>query len=280
MQKKQIILILLIFVLIACSPAPSAPEQPSVETIVAGTLEALTAVPVQPSATTAFDGTPFTDDNLSFVIPTGIATSVTEEVVQAVPPSEGTPWWGVYPEYHTYSLEGYAITDGYRNIKIYLYPIQEYVAMNEDVRNRIESLKSLIANPNQPFPERLPFLPTFNASAYFYSNYGTVNFQNGSGIRYLTAFSQVPAPILNNLMLYTFQGITNDGLYYVSTTFAVNIGFLIGYPAPTGWDDVAAIQTQVETVTQQLNNSKPEAFTPSMLTLDALIQSISVTGIP
>lgn len=277
MHKKQILFIFIVFVLIACSPTVPATEQPSVETIVAGTLEALTASAPIP---TEVNGTPFTDDNISFVIPTGIATSVTEEVVQAVPPSEGTPWWGVYPEHHKYNLQGYVITDGYRNIEVFLYPIDEYAAMNEDVATRIETLKSLIANPNQPLPERLPFLPTFNASSYFHSNFGTVNFQNGSGIRYITGFSQVPVPILNSVMMYTFQGITNDGLYYVSTTFAVNIGFLVGQQAPTDWPDVAILQNQIDTVTQQLNNSKPEAFTPSLLVLDSLVQSINVTGLP
>ncbi|MBL8051513.1 MAG: hypothetical protein JNM46_09860, partial [Anaerolineales bacterium] len=168
MQKKHISLIFLIFVLIACSPAPSAPEQPSVETIVAGTLEALTASAPIP---TEVNGISFIDDNISFVVPTGIATSAIEEVVQAVPPSEGTPWWGVHPEHRQYNLEGYVITDGFRQYSIYLYPIEGYIAVNEDVGKNIETLKSLIANPNQPLPERLPFLPTFNAGQIFYSNF-------------------------------------------------------------------------------------------------------------
>lgn len=280
MKKIHSLLIFLIIALVACSPAPSISEQPSVETIVAGTLEALTAIaPVQPSAT-AISGVSFTDDNLSFVIPTGIAASVTEEVVQAVPPSEGTPWWGVYPEHRQYHLAGYALTDVFHRVDIYLYPIEEYVSMNEDVGTGIETLKSLIENPNQPLPERLPFLPTFNAGQMFYSNFGTVTFQNGTGIRYITEFSQFPHPISNNGMFYTFQGITNDGQYYVSAILPINIGFLVGYPTPTDQGDFVFIESEVEKVTEQLNNSKPEAFTPSMLTLDALIQSISVTGIP
>lgn len=280
MKKHFIFFVVLAVMLTACGSAPASSAQPSIETIVAGTLESLTAsAPVVPTAT-AINGTPVTFSKISFVIPDGIATSATEEIISAVPSGEGVPWWGTYPEHYIYNLEGYPITDGYRSISVYLYPIQEYVAMNEDVGNRIESLKSLIANPNQPLPERLPFLPTFNASSYFHSNFETVNFQNGSGIRYLTAFSQIPVPILNQLMLYTFQGITNDGLYYVSATFAVNIGFLVGQTAPTDWPDPVILQNQLDTVTQQLNNSKPEAFTPSLLVLDSLVQSILVNGIP
>ncbi|HCR72398.1 MAG TPA: hypothetical protein DIW23_13195 [Anaerolineae bacterium] len=277
MKIKHNILVLLIFILIACSPAST--QQPSVETIVAGTLEALTASAPIP---TEVNGILFTDDNISFVVPTGIATSATEEIVEESLPADDMPWWATHPEYHKYNLEGYVVTDGWRDIEIFLYPIEEYVAMNVSVAARVESLKSLITNPNQPLPEPqwMPFLPSFNAGSYFYSNFETVSFQNGSEIRYLTAFSQVPVPILNNLMLYTFQGITNDGLYYVSTTFAVNIGFLIGKQAPTDWPDVAILQNEIDTVTEQLNNSKPEAFTPSLLVLDSLVQSIVVNGLP
>ncbi|MBL8090503.1 MAG: hypothetical protein KF758_17570 [Anaerolineales bacterium] len=277
MQKKQNLFIFIIFVLIACSPAVPAPEQPSVETIVAGTLQALTAA--APVATEV-NGISFIDDNISFVIPTGIATSTIEEVVQAVPPSEGTPWWGVYPEHRQYHLEGYVLTDTFHQAEIYLYPIAEYVATNEDVGKNIETLKSLIANPNQALPERLPFLPTFNAGPMFYSNFGNITFQNGSGIRYVTEFSQFPHPITNNGMFYTFQGITNDGLYYVSAILPINVDFLVGYPTPTDQRDFAFIESEVLRVTDQLNNTSSDSFTPRLTALDSLIQSINVVGLP
>jgi hypothetical protein len=276
MRKQFIFFVVLAVLVTACSGSP-APAQPSVETIVAGTLEALTASAPIP---TEVSGISFVDDNISFVIPTGIATSATEEVVQAVPPSEGTPWWGVYPEHRQYHLAGYALTDVFHRVDVYLYPIEEYIAMNEDVGKNIETLKSLIANPNQPLPERLPFLPTFNAGQMFYSNFGTVTFQNGSGIRYITEFSQFPHPISNNGMFYTFQGITNDGLYYVSAILPINVDFLVGYPTPTDQGDFVFIESEVIRVTDQLNNTSSDSFTPKLTVLDTLIQSINVTGIP
>ncbi|MBL8099277.1 MAG: hypothetical protein JNK81_08845 [Anaerolineales bacterium] len=277
MQKKQITLIFLIFVLIACSPAVPAPEQPSVETIVAGTLQALTASAPIP---TEVNGISFIDDNISFVIPTGIATSATEEIVEESLPAADMPWWATYPQYHTYNLAGYVLTDTFHKADIYIYPIAEYVAMNEDVGKNIETLKSLIANPNQALPERLPFLPTFNAGQMFYANFGTATFQNGSGIRYITEFSQFPHPITNNGMFYTFQGITNDGLYYVSAVFPINVDFLVGYPTPTDQGDFAFIESEVIRVTEQLNNTSSDSFTPRLSALDTLIQSINVTGLP
>lgn len=293
MKKNFLVIVLITLLLIGCSPV-TTPAQPNVETIVAGTLQALTAGPVaQPEiasttepavsnepAPTAISGIPVNFGKISFVIPEGIALSATEEKVEAVPAGEGVPWWGAYPAHAQYPLQGYALTSGFQTIQIYVYPIAEYVAMNEEVGKGIEVLKSLIANPSQPVPERLPFLPTFNAGQMFHSNFSALNFQNGSGIRYVTEFSQFPHPISNSGMIYTFQGITNDGLYYVSAILPINIGFLVGYPTPTDQGNFEEIEKQVELVTQQLNNSSPESFTPSMLKLDALIQSITVTGLP
>lgn len=276
MKIKYTTLVFLIFLLIACSPAP-AQEQQSLETIVASTLESLTA---SAPAATEVNGTPITFSKISFVFPEGLATSATEEKIELSPPSEGMPWWETYPAHIRYPIGGYLLTEQFHEPKIYVYPIAEYVAINDDVAKKVETLKSLIANPAQPTPERLPFLPTFNAGEMFHSNFGTVAFQNGSGIRYITEFSQFPHPITNNGMFYTFQGITNDGLYYVSAILPINIGFLIGYPTPTDQGDFVFIENEVKRVTEQLNNSIPEAFTPSMLTLDALIQSINITGIP
>jgi hypothetical protein len=244
---------------------------------VAGTLQALTAT--APVATEV-NGISFTDDNISFVIPTGIATSATEEIVEESLPAADMPWWATYPQYHTYNLAGYVLTDTFHKADIYIYPIAEYVAMNEDVGKNIETLKSLSANPNQALPERLPFLPTFNAGQMFYANFGNVTFQNGSGIRYLTAFSQFPHPIYNLDMIYTFQGITNDGLYYVSAVFPINVDFLIGYPTPTDQGDFVFIESEVIRVTDQLNNTSSDSFTPRLTALDTLVQSINVVGLP
>lgn len=273
-----IIFTTLAIILMACGGA-SAPQQPSVETIVAETLQALTAVAVQPNVT-AVNGSPFTFSKFSIVIPQGLAASLDEEKVEAVPPSEGMPWWGISPAHVQYPIYEYNVAEISHDPEIYIYPIAEYIAINPDIAQGVEIIKSLSNSPNQLLPAGLPFLPTWNAGQMFHSNFETVAFQNGSGIRYLTEFSQFPHPISNTGMIYTFQGITNDGLYYVSAILPINVDFLVGYPTPTDQGDFVFIQSEVERVTQQLNTASSEAFTPSLLTLDALMQSMSVTGIP
>lgn len=293
MKLKQIPFVLTIFILVACIPAPATSQQPNVETIVAGTLQALTSVPIQPAETLPANATPVPVEvntqvngkainfgKISFVIPTGVATGSSEIKKEAIPPSEGMPWWEVRPASVEYELIDYALTGTFHDAKIYVYPIAEYIAMNDSVAEMIGKLQSINANPTQPLPERLPYLPTWNAGPMFYSNHGEVNFQNGTGIRYITEHSQFPHLITNNGMFYTFQGITNDGLYYVSAVLPINIEFLNGYPTPTDQGDFVFIENEVKKMTDQLNNSSPESFTPSITALDALIQSITVTGIP
>lgn len=288
MQPKQIIFVFLVFVLIACGPAPSTPEQTSVETIVAGTLQALTPTAEPATATPA--GTTFTSNNISFVIPPNVALSVKEELIEGVQPTEFIPWWEVHPAHQQHTLEGYIFPDTFHTPKIYLYPVADFVAINESVAQGIESLKSIIATPNQTLPEELPFLPTFNAAQIFYSNVGVVNFQNGSGIRYITQFGQAPLPINNHEVFYTFQGITSDGLYYVSAILPIHASFLAEYGSPEypvpadgipfDWENWENIDVHVSAVKDKLNATSPEAFSPSLLVFDSFINSILVTGNP
>lgn len=44
---------------------------------------------------------------------------------------------------------------------------------------------------------------------------------DGGGIRYLTQFGQAAGLITNPELFYTFQGLTDDGAYYVAAVFPV-----------------------------------------------------------
>ena len=107
-----------------------------------------------------------------------------------------------------------------------MYPVNEYIQVNPDVAAVIDKLKTIINSPGQPLPENLPFLPAFNAAQTFHSNEQPLTFQNGTGIRFLTQYGQAPYPVNNNSLFYTFQGLTNDGAYYVAAILPINAAFL------------------------------------------------------
>lgn len=285
MKRNLLSLIMvLVFTTLACGliSAPAAPAQPGVETIVAGTFQALTST--APPTQTPISGTSISINGVSFVIPNGLGNGVQAEAVEAIPPSNDMPWWDIGPAYNRYLIQGYPLPEGFHEPMIFVYPVDEYIQMNQDVADVINDLKTIINSPGQPLPENMPFLPAFNAAQVFHSNEQPLKFQNGAGIRFLTQYAQAPYPVNNNGLFYTFQGLTSDGRYYVSAILPINAAFLSldGNPdtplpadgVPFDWENFENIPQHFELVKQKLNATDPNTFMPSLTGLDALIQSI------
>jgi hypothetical protein len=294
MRKKVLGLAGILFATLACgliAPATPATEQPGVETIVAATFQALTsaAPEIQTPTQTPLEasGTTIAVNNISFVIPTEIGNGAQAESIAAIPPSDNMPPWDIGPAYQKYLIQGYALSDTFHEPVIFVYPVNEYIQMNVDVGTLVNELKSIINSPSQPLPENLPFLPIFNAAQVFHSNEKVLEFQNGTGIRFLTQYAQAPYPVNNQSLFYTFQGLTSDGAYYVSAILPVNAAFLSadGNPdtplpadgAPFDWENFENVPQHFDLVKQKLNATDPNAFTPSLTTLDALIHSITAS---
>jgi len=291
MKRKFLGLTGILFLTLACGLiTPATPAQPGVETIVAATFQALTAA--APATQTPYEasGTTITVNNISFVIPTKIGNGAQAETIEAVPPSNDAPWWDIAPAYNKYLIQGYPLSNTFHEPAIYVYPVNEYVQMNKDVATLVNQLKTITSSQGQPLPENLPFLPTFNAAQVFHSNEQVQKFQNGTGIRFLTQYAQAPYPVNNNSLFYTFQGLTNDGAYYISAILPINAAFLSpdGNPntplpadgVPFDWNNFENIPAHFELVKQKLNATDPNAFTPSLTNLDTMIQSVRITGTP
>jgi hypothetical protein len=277
---------LLIFILACGLTKEATPAQTGVETVVAATFEALTAA--APATQAPANGTAIAVNNISFVIPSGFGNGVQAETTEAVPPSEDMPWWGIGPAYNKYLIQGYSLSETFHHPAIYVFPVDEYIQMNPDVATLIEKLRGILNTPSQPLPERLPFLPTFNAGQIFYSNEQILAFQNGTGVRYLTQYAQAPYPANNKDLFYTFQGLTSDGTFYVSAILPINAAFLPAdggpdTPLPAGgvpfdWNNFENVPAHFELVKEKLNATDPNAFSPSLSILDTLIQSIHINS--
>jgi hypothetical protein len=289
MKRELLSLAGIYFLTLACGlSTPNTPAQPGVETIVAGTFQALTAA--APPTQTPVGGTAIAINNISFVIPTGLGNGTQAEKIEAVPPSADMPWWEIVPAYNKYQIQGYFLPKTFHKPVIYVYPIDEYIQVNQDIKALVDKLKTILNSPGQPLPENLPFLPTFNAAQLFYANEKILTFQNGQGIRFLTQYGQAPYPVNNTDMFYTFQGLTNNGAYYVAAILPASAAFLpadgnpdTSLPAdgvPFDWNNFENINQHFELVKQKLNGTEPNAINPTLTNLDALIQSIQIKGTP
>jgi hypothetical protein len=244
------------------------------------TAPATTVVVVVPPVNTV----PPAAGGVSLVIPPGWAASAQTELV----PSSNSldlPAWEVHPAYTHVTIQGYPLQGKLFEPGIFIYPAAEFGQLSTGAAQSINDLKGILAAQG-PLPEHLPFLPPLNAAQVFYSNVARLPFQNGTGIRYLTQFDQAPLPVNNNELLYTFQGLTQDGRYYVAAILPVNAAFLsadtrLDTPLPTGgvpfdWNNFEAMPAYLEAVKQKLESTDPSQFTPSLAELDAMISSLTV----
>ena len=261
----------------ACSAADSSTTLPD------PTATSAPAVTVEPTATTApivpaATAVPTTDDSLDISLDTGgMATGFQTETVSAVPASDNAPYWEVLPEYTRVTLEGYPISNHLMQPQIFIYPAQELEEVNEDAGQIVASLQTLIQSP-QEIPN-MPFLPLFNAAQVMHAHTQYLDFKNGQGLRYLTEYAQGIVPINNYELIYTYQGLTSDGQYYVAAVLPVGHPSLpeganiTGNEPPAFTSDFPAY---VADVVSTLNPQPGNTFTPDLTQLDAMMSSLEI----
>lgn len=236
-------------------------------------------------------GTIVSFDLLSFFLPQGVASGASGNHAMRND-SEDTAWWQKTPGHLQVILGDYYVLQG--NIhqpQIYIYPTQAYAEMVPTVFESLHRLYNILGVTEALIEaDQLPVVPFFNAKQDFASNIQVISFQNGSGVRFLTHYSQYPALVNNQELFYQFQGVTSNGAYYIIAILPINAPFLsenseialntpmdgINYPDtdspnPT-WNDYFTAVTELS------NTTSPGSFTPTIDLLDMLIQSIKIAN--
>ncbi len=265
------ILIAFAFVLSACSAPTATPAATTVPTVVIPEPTAAnpepTAVPTQ--APVELSGELAVDLN-------GIGQSISSETIAAVNASSNEPFWMILPEHSISTLTGYPISNHLLKPQIFVYPVAELTAANEGAGKIAADLDALLKS-QQP-GENLPFMPLFNAQQVLHSQVSFLDFKNGKGVRFVTQFDQAPLPINNHELIYTFQGLTNDGKYYVAAVLPVNLASLPADEKVTGdaTEFMSGFQKYLDDTVTMLDGQAASAFTPDLGKLDAMMQSIEI----
>jgi hypothetical protein len=161
--------------------------------------------------------------------------------------------------------------------QIVVYPAAAYSAMHPLAGVQIEQLQTLLATRPSTPGGTMPYLPLNNAAQVFHSQVAYLSFANGAGVRYLTAFSQDASPTTNQHLIYTFQGLTDNGLYYVAAFFPVTTAVLPDTVEVDDWEAFANnYSTYVAETKATLNDLTPLDFTPDFNLLDAVVTSLQV----
>jgi len=308
-------IVLLIFALTSCGGGKA--DVPAVQTVVAETFQALTAnapelAPTSESApillstptaeslpsplpTSAQPTTPepnVTFEGISFYLNYQLANSWSYEITPLPDPTSDNPFQ--QPSQYRLQFEGFVgadavFHDDWRTPRLYVIPVANMQSFpgggyGLDV---LAQLQQILTTKPAKLSENMPILPfnvNFDNGEAFHSNVNYVNFKNGAGVRFLAQFAQFPNTI-GHRASYIFEGLTNDGKYYVCMTLPISQTALDQYNAPYDtvnsdpvaskafWDNFESYLVGAIAILEETPNS---SFTPDLSQLDALVQSLSV----
>lgn len=260
----------------SAAPLPTQPAQPTA---------APTLVPTQPapSATLPPDLPRAAFNGISFSYPQSLAANVSYEIVPANPATADSPGWDIYPQYTLFNFNDYALAHTFHNASIAVYPTAEYAAMQPYAAEAFSRLAQVLASRQTSFTgnQTLPLLPIWNAAQMLQSNVSYFRFANGSGVRYLTQYGQAVYPINNEAVFYTYQGITDDGKYYITAVLPVNHEALPNTAEegiPNGdWQGFSEnFLAYLEAIEPWMDELPADGFTPRLEELDAMLASLTV----
>ena len=299
--KRLTALLIGLLLLTACVPAATETNMPMSTAIPATEFATpipaiLTAVPATelppsptPTAQSFNTGTEVTFGSLSLVVPPGVASGASGSDFPRND-SEDAAWWDKTPGHLQVMLGDYYVLQGkFHQPKIYVYPAQAYAELVPTAFESIRRLDNILYGSGESIsPDQLPAVPFFKAQQIFAANIQTLPFQNGGGVRFITEYAQFNAPANNHELFYQFQGVTRDGAYYIVAIFPITVPVLaetseaaavlppggVAYPDIT--DENADWAGYYTAVTDLLNSTSPDTFTPSINQLDLLIASMQI----
>jgi hypothetical protein len=107
-----------------------------------------------------------------------------------------------------------------------------------------------------------------------------LKFKDGEGVRFVTFYAQNPAPVTNDGLFYTFQGLSADEKYYVTIFWHIRTDKLPDTLKDANIQDQDAFIKQYEQYLKDtealLHGLASNDFTPDLALLDDLAQSIQV----
>ena len=194
--------------------------------------------------------------------------------VEPVPPGGYIPW-GYAPMHIKLEVEN-------PKGSIHLVPVNAYIPMGEFANDLIQELQFTL--DNRPAVASWGCIPTWDFPCDHQEmniNVSYFDFQNGSGIRSVTVYAPQDTSAINNESLdYYYNGLTEDGFFYVYANFDLR------HTSLTEDDWTLPLEVRMDTTGDELQayvienadilESWPSGYEPQLEVLDAVIQSLRV----
>lgn len=173
-------------------------------------------------------------------------------------------------------------------LKVYIFPTTEPKSTSESFKKRYPVVASAvrallpILKDSKTTPKETPTLPWQDASSPFEVKRTQLKFANGKAQRFLAEYLIEPDVIDNARLIYTAQGLTNDGKWYVSIVAPISTKTLPNKSDISKWPEdrykkfSSEFKSYGEKVGAKLEKLPASSFSPDVATLDTLVQSLLV----
>lgn len=189
------------------------------------------------------------------------------------------------PEHTAFAFNGETLTNDVNPFQpqVRVYPADALKALAPAIAQEVIALKTLLAFDHKTLNEALPVVPPFNAEQIIHPQIKYLNFHDGEGVRFITTYAQNPAPITNDGLFYTFQGLAADGETYVTAFWPIRTDNLPDtYKDARVTDDAAfaaGFEKYAADTANMLNDLPSDAFTPNLALLDSMLESLQVPAV-
>jgi hypothetical protein len=189
----------------------------------------------------------------------------------------------VYPAHTELTIQNYPLTNTQFPPQVIIYPVKRFSELLPDVvPRRISDLEMFISSGTWSSGD-LPFLPPLPMVQTFFSHETVLSFNGGQGVRFITDYDESSLPISNRTIFYTFQGLTDDGMYWVAVTLPISSPILPEdadfHTLPEGYTIESWLQnysSYVSNLNDALEAQAPASFFPTINSLDNLVRSITI----
>jgi len=208
-------------------------------------------------------------------LPPGV--SIVKTIVESARPApledEGMP------EDHTTARQVVLRVKG-QPVREYDFGMSNYVAVGElhsadakkypSITGAAKKLKALLGKRPLTPPSELSVYPPLDAALEIVTHFSYIDGEWGSGYGAVVIFAQDTPRVTNADIQYYFQGLTKDGRFYVTATFA-----LTNPKLPANYE-VADQNATTEDDIKLLQKLPGDSFTPSLDEIRKLIASITI----
>lgn len=220
---------------------------------------------------------------VSFSFDQQLAQSAQGETLKAVPVTEGPALGGASPTAIRFSFNGEKAQEFFNpNLaQVWVFKREDWTKLDPSTAKSVEALQAILKDKPTNFENEIPVLPLIPASQVFRVRPHYLDFQNGSGVAFITYYAQDVSPVQANQIFYAFQGLTNDGKYYVAAFYPVTTALLpkraedaLGGATYDEW--AKNYSTYLANLVKDLNGLVPAAYAPNLRLVDQMIQSLNV----